>query len=184
MGMARRENGDRSAGGARGEPVATLAILASTAYAEHGDALRGFLAGFTRDRTEAEDLLHEAFIRLLTELSAGRSPEHLRAWLFRVAANLATSRARHQGVVQRRSVELVRREVVPSPEDELVEREAAGVLTGRLAHLPEHVRVALVLSAHGYSGAEIGRRIGRSELATRSLLCRHRARLRATFVAA
>lgn len=184
MGMARRENGDRSAGGARGEPVAPLAILATAAYADHGEALRGYLAGRTRDRAEAEDLVHETFVRLLTELSTGRSPGHLRAWLFRVGNNLATSRARHQGVVRRRSVELVRREVVPSPEDELLERESAGVLTGRLAHLPEHVRTALVLSAHGYTGAEIARRIGRTELATRSLLCRHRARLRATFVAA
>jgi len=184
MGMARRENGDRSVGEARGEPVAPLAILVSTAYADHGEALRGYLAGLTRDRAEAEDLLHETFVRLMTEVSAARPPDHLRAWLFRVGANLATSRARHQGVVKRRSVELVRREVVPSPEDELVERESAGVLTGRLAHLPEHVRAALVLSAHGYTGAEIARHIGRSELATRSLLCRHRARLRATILAA
>lgn len=182
--MARRESDDRSVGGARGQPVATLAILASTAYADHGEALRGYLSGFTRDRAAAEDLLHETFVRLLTELSAGRMPEHLRAWLFRVAANLATSRARHQSVVLRHSAELVRREVVPSPEDDLVERESAGVLNGRLAHLPEHVRAALVLSAHGYTGAEIALRIGRSELATRSLLCRHRARLRATLVAA
>ena len=184
MGMARRENGDRGVEHARGEPVASLAILASTAYADHADALRGYLSGFTRDRAAAEDLLHETFIRLLTELSAGRTPEHMRAWLFRVAANLAASRARHQGVVLRRSTELVHREVAPSPEEELVERESATLLTGKLAHLPEHVRVALVLSAHGFTGAEIARRIGRSELATRSLLCRHRARLRASLVAA
>ena len=37
---------------------------------------------------------------------------------------------------------------------------------------------ALLLSAHGYSSAEIGRCIGRSELATRSLLSRQRSRLR------
>jgi len=185
MGMARGElRGDRGRASARGETVAGLAILAGTAYADHADALRGHLAAYTRDAAAAEDLLHETFIRLLTELAAGRTPQHLRAWLYRVGVNLAASRARHHGVARRRAPELVRREVVPSPEDELIEREAAGAITRRLAHLPGDVRAALLLSAHGYSGAEIARHIGRSELATRSLICRHRSRLRDSVVAA
>ena len=41
MGMAREETGgDRGEGGARGETVAALAIVASTAYADHADMLR------------------------------------------------------------------------------------------------------------------------------------------------
>ena len=188
MGMARGEpDGDRGAGGARGEPVAGSAItaaLASAAYDEHADALRNHLAGYTRDAAAAEDLLHEAFIRLLTELSAGRPPRHLRAWLFRVGSNLAASRARHHGVARRRASELVRREVAPSPEDELIERESARILAGRLQGLPADVRAALLLSAIGYTGAEIADHIGRTELATRSLICRHRSRLRRSAVAA
>jgi RNA polymerase sigma-70 factor (ECF subfamily) len=172
-----------ASGGARGEPVGGGAISAS-AFEEHGAALRAFLVGSTRDRAAAEDLVQETFLRLLTETAAGRHPAHLRAWLFRVAANLARSRARRQGVATRRAPELVRRDVAPSPEDELLDREAALALASRMALLPEPVRVALVLSAHGFTGAEIGRRIGRSELATRSLLCRHRGRLRLDLEAA
>ncbi|MGI8998144.1 MAG: RNA polymerase sigma factor [Candidatus Limnocylindria bacterium] len=144
----------------------------------------GISPPITRDAAAAEDLLHESFVRLLTELAAGHTPRHVGAWLFRVGLNLAASRARHHGVVRRRASELLRREVAPSPEDELIEREAAGALTGRLASLPDDVRAALLLSAHGYSGAEIARRIGRSELATRSLICRHRSRLRDAVIAA
>ena len=185
MGMARGEpRRDRSTPRVRGETVAGLAILAATAYADHADALRGRLAAYTRDTAAAEDLLHETFVRLLTELAAGRTPQHLQAWLFRVAVNLAASRARHHGVMRRRAPDLLRRDVVPSPEDELIEREAAGAITGRLAHLPRDVQAALLLSAHGYSGAEIARHIGRSELATRSLICRHRSRLRDSVAAA
>lgn len=185
MGMARGEtSGGRGAGGARGEPVASLATFASAAYAEHADALRRYLASITRDAHAAEDLLHEAFVRLLTEMDGERPPVHVRAWLFRVAANLATSRARHLGVAQRRAAQIAHRGVFPSPEDELIDREAAGALTIRIAHLPAHVQAALLLSAAGYSGAEIARHIGRSELATRSLLSRHRTRLRATVAAA
>lgn len=155
-----------------------MAILAAGAYADHADALRGHLAAYTRDAAAAEDLLHETFVRLLTELAAGRTPQHLRAWLFRVGLNLAASRARHHLVARRKAPDLVRRDVVPSPEDELIEREAAVAIAARLAHLPGDVRAALLLSAHGYSGAEIARHIGRTELATRSLICRHRSRLR------
>jgi RNA polymerase sigma-70 factor (ECF subfamily) len=184
MRMARGETiGDRGAQCARGEPVATSAISFATAYGEHGDALRRHLVRYTGDPASAEDLVHEAFVRLLSETAAGRPPEHVRAWLFRVAVNLATSRARRLGVASRRAPELARREVAPSPEDELLEREAVRDLNGRLAGLPVHVRMALVLAAHGYSGAEIARRIGRSELATRSILCRTRSRLRAGLAA-
>ena len=179
MGMARGERrGDRGAHRVRGETVAGLAILAATAYADHADALRGRLSAYTRDAAAAEDLLHETFVRLLTELAAGRTPQHVRAWLFRVGINLAASRARDHLVARRKAPDLVRRDVVPSPEDELLEREAAVAVAGRLAHLPADVRAALLLSAHGYSGAEIARHIGRTELATRSLICRHRSRLR------
>jgi RNA polymerase sigma factor (sigma-70 family) len=175
--------GDRDAGDVRGEPVVALATP-SSAYIDHADALRAYLASLTRDAAAAEDLLHEAFVRLLTESAAGRAPLHVRSWLFRVAANLATSRARRHNVAVRRAPDLVRREVAPSPEQELLDREAARLLAGQLDHLPEHARMALLLAADGYSGPEIARRIGRSELATRSLICRHRSRLRGTVVAA
>jgi RNA polymerase sigma factor (sigma-70 family) len=179
MGMALGEmHGDRGAGGASGGPVAAMAITASTAYAEHAPALRAFLVGSTRDPAAADDLVQETFMRLLVESAAGRPPTHLRAWLFRVAANLAASRGRRRGVAARRAPELVPHGTAPSAEEEIIERESALAVHGRLADLPPHARTALLLAAHGFSGAEIALRIGRSPLATRSLLCRYRGRLR------
>jgi RNA polymerase sigma-70 factor (ECF subfamily) len=179
MGMAEGEtDGDRGSSAARGEPVAGMATLASSAFAAHAGELRAHLLRSLRDPAAADDLVQEAFVRLLIESAAGREPLHPRAWLYRVAANLAVSRARHHSVAARRAAELVRREVVPSPEDELLEREGARTLHARLDRLPAHVRTALLLAAQGYSGAEIAQHIGRSELATRSLLCRERRRLR------
>jgi RNA polymerase sigma-70 factor (ECF subfamily) len=156
-----------------------VASPASTAYDQHGEALRRFIVRHTRDAAAAEDLAHEAFVRLLTESAAGRPPTHVRAWLFRVALNLVASGARHRDVASRRAVDLVRRDVVASPEELLLEREAWLSLADLLDSLPRDARDALLLAAHGYSGAEIARRIGRSELATRSLICRQRSRLRA-----
>lgn len=104
MGMARGETSrDRDTHGVRGEPVASLATSASMAYDEHGESLRAYLSRYTGDAASAEDLVHEAFVRLLT--------------------------------------------------------------------------------THGFSGAEIARRIGRTELTTRSMVCRHWGRLWATVAA-
>ena len=184
MGLARGEtSGDRGEGSARGEPVAAVANPPARVYDEHAPALRAYLTRLTRDAAAAEGLAHEAFVRLLVETADGRPPVHARAWLFRVAANLAASRGRRHGVAVRRASELVPRGVVPSPEEELLDREAARALHGSIAHLPADVRMALLLTAHGYSGAEVAERIGRTELATRSLLCRYRGRLRATTAA-
>lgn len=135
-------------------------------------------SGPTSSAPSADDLVQETFVRLLTEVMADRPPLHLRGWLFKVATNLAASRARRQQLAVRRTPDLVDRQVVPSPEEMLLDRKAARSLGDRLTDLPAHVRTALLLSAHGFSGAEIAARIGRSELATRSLLCRHRRRLR------
>ena len=51
-------------------------------------------------------------------------------------------------------------------------------MTDALAELPVDDRTALMLAAHGFSGREIAAALGRSELATRSLICRARIRLR------
>jgi RNA polymerase sigma factor (sigma-70 family) len=181
MGMARGEtSGDRGVGGTRGEPVAAVAIGASVAaaYAEHAAALRTRLTAVTRDLAAADDLVQETYLRLLTELAAGRQPVHLRAWLFRVGTNLAASRGRHHGVASRHAHRLIAHGVVPSPEEELLDREDARDVHGRLAVLPPSARCALLLAAHGYSGSEIAAHIGRTPLATRSLICRARGRLR------
>lgn len=180
MGMVRGETrGGRGTRRARGEPVAAVTISASAAYDAHHDALRAYLERYTGDRADAEDLVHEAFVRLITESAAGRRPAHVRAWLYRVAVNLATSRARRRGVATRRASELLAQDVVPSPEDVLLDREVVSRLNGQLAGLSDDARTALVLAAHGFSGAEIARHIGRTELATRSMLSRQRSRLRA-----
>jgi RNA polymerase sigma factor (sigma-70 family) len=179
MGMARGEtSGDRDEGDVRGESVAAVATPASEAYDAHGEALRLFLVRHTRDAAAAEDLAHEAFVRLLTESAAGRGPLNVRAWLFRVGMNLVASRARHRGVAARHADALADRATAPSPEELLLDREASLALTDLLAGLPGDARAAMLLTAHGYSGAEIARHIGRTELATRSMLCRQRTRLR------
>jgi RNA polymerase sigma-70 factor (ECF subfamily) len=145
--------------------------------------LYSFIARSIRDDAEAEDLLQEAFLRLTREARAGRLPEQSRAWLYRVATNLIVSRSRRRGTVTRWLERFGKSEdnasIGESPEAGLIQRERAGDLERALAVLPADARLGLLLSGQGFSGAEIATALGRSNAATRTLLCRARVKVRA-----
>lgn len=159
--------------------------LALTAlYEAHRAELLAFLLPMTRDREAAEDLLQETFIRLIKEVRAGRLPDTVRPWLYRVAANAAISRSRHGAVWNRLLPRLVDRREPVRPESELLRAERETELHTALAELPPDGRAALLLAAQGFDGHEIAASIGRTEGATRTLLCRSRVRLRLVIEAA
>jgi RNA polymerase sigma-70 factor (ECF subfamily) len=137
-----------------------------------------FLRAATRDSDVAEDLTQETFIRLLREVQAGRTPNNVRAWLYTVASHLVTSRGRRMVVADRFKAILAIRGSVESPEGDTLRREQHDEMHRALAQLPVDGRTALLLSAHGFSGQEIATVLGRTEGATRTLLCRARVRLR------
>ena len=151
-------------------------------YEAHHAEVYAFLVRSTRDPSAAEDLLQETFLRLTTEARAGRAPEQVRAWLFRVASNLAISRARRHATANTYMGRYGQTEhdgaVMDSPEATALRRERNETLERALNDLPADARVALMLSAHGFRGEEIAETIGRSHGATRSMLLRARLRVR------
>ncbi|WP_275295196.1 sigma-70 family RNA polymerase sigma factor [Amycolatopsis sp. La24] len=63
-------------------------------YARHVDAARALARKLSRTKTEADDLVSEAFIRVLQELRAGRGPDSaVRAYLLTVLRNVAYNRS-------------------------------------------------------------------------------------------
>ncbi len=133
----------------------------ATAYDDHQPELYAFLLRTTRSPEAAEDLLQETFLRFGREVAAGRTPDNARAWLYRVATNLAVSRGRHLQVLdrfQRRPTTVTHAD---SAEVEVLRRERTAAL-----------------AAQGFTGAEVAALLGRSESATRTMLCRARLRLR------
>jgi RNA polymerase sigma-70 factor (ECF subfamily) len=152
----------------------------TAAYEAWAGELERYVAGAFGGRVVPEDVVHEAFARLIRETSAGREPTLVRAWLYRVVHNLVVSELRRPvrwepGVEgerapggSARSAEAEHEAVSLSPEV----REALDTLS-------RAGRTSIVMAADGYSGREIAAAIGRSELATRALLCRTRHILRA-----
>ena len=152
--------------------------VALVAYEEEKQKLAAFAYAMTKDRDVAEDLVQESFVRLLQELGAGRSPENVSAWLFRVCTNLAASRGRRLMVAQR--FLLVARPLSDAPpaDVEVLRSEVNAAVLDGLATLPIDAQAALLMAAQGFSGREIAKVIGRSELATRALMFRSRQKMR------
>lgn len=147
-------------------------------YDAHHRELANFVRAIERDRDTADDIVSESFVRLIEEIRRGRTPDQPRAWLYRVAANLAIDRGRRRTVVTRVLGRLVDHRTEPPPDDEVLRGETRREVWAALSHLPIDARTALLLAAHGFSGRDIAEALGRSELATRSLICRARLRLR------
>lgn len=149
------------------------------AYTDHQREIYSFALHATRSPEAAEDIAQEAFLRLLHEVRDRRTPDNVRAWLYRVASNLVISRGRRQTVAGRWLSALGRAEVThESPERVTIGREGHEGLQAALASLPRDTRVALLMAAQGFSGQEIADAIGKSAAATRTMLCRARLQLR------
>jgi RNA polymerase sigma-70 factor (ECF subfamily) len=153
--------------------------IVETAYLAHSAALQRYLTSLTRDPAAAEDLTQDAFERLMREVRAGRTPDDLGGWLHRVGHNLAMSRGRRISVADRKRSEILSRDVEPSPESLTLAVEDQRAVHAVLGELGRVDRQALILASFGYRGAEIARSIGRSDAATRTMLCRARAKVRA-----
>jgi RNA polymerase sigma-70 factor (ECF subfamily) len=152
------------------------------AWTAHHEEVFAFLVRTSRSPEVAEDLLQESYLRLTTEIRAGRAPDNTRAWLYRVGANLAVDRGRRISAALRGIVKIRSTSAPPTttftPEASCLQREGRANLLSALVDLGPDARAALLLSAEGFSGAEIAAAIGRSEAATRTLLCRTRVRVR------
>ena len=156
----------------------------SELYLQHRGEILAFLIPMTRDPEVAEDILQDTFIRLVREARAGRMPDNVRAWLYRVAANLAISRGRRVATWLRIVPRLLDRDEPPRPEAEFLQHERDAELHAALGRLRPDGRAALLLAAQGFDGHEVATLIGRSEPATRTLLYRSRIELRRSVEAA
>ena len=158
-------------------PVTRMAGVMAV-YDDNQRDLFNFLLATTRDRQAAEDILQESFLQLIREVRSGRAPTNGRAWLFRVAANLASSRGRRLTVAGRALARLRPADDSASPEAGYLDQEQSRELDLALGTLSLDARRAVLLAAHGFNGTEIAGMIKRSPLATRSLLWRARLELR------
>jgi RNA polymerase sigma-70 factor (ECF subfamily) len=145
---------------------------------QHERALLNYLWRLLGDEQAAYDLTQEAFVRAWQQFEKISRYEHPRAWLFRVATNLALSHLRRQthpiGAAGR--LDATTDLVSQDPAEGWAERELVHQI---LHHLSPKRRATLVLcEAYGYSAEEVGQILGMRREAVAMTLSRARAQFR------
>ena len=159
-------------------PIAPIESIVEEAFDAHAGRLKAFARAAVRDDAEADDLVQETFLRLVRELRRGPAPDNVGGWLYRVCANLITSRGRRRSVAERMKALLVDRSVGIAPEEHALRSDESAQLRQAISELPADARVALLMAAEGFTAAEIGTAIGRTAGATATYICRARIKLR------
>lgn len=116
-------------------------------FREHNQLLIRFLEARVENCQEAKDLAQEAYVRLL-ELERPDTIGFLRAYLFRIAGNLAIDRLRSRGARHRGDVLdfFVDNEHSDRVEQEVVAAEQASRFWESLHELPRRYRQAVVMN--------------------------------------
>ena len=147
-------------------------------------AVSRYVRSLVRDPDEAADITQEACVRLLTTARADGLPDHPGAWMKRVAYNLVVSSSRRRQTAGKFANQLIERDAVPSLDDTILRRERNHQLATILASTRTPDRDALTMAASGHSTRDIATHLGRTEIATRTLICRARGRMRDAMVSA
>ncbi len=141
--------------------------------AKHGEELARHIRRIVRDDDAAQDVLQDAMIRAHRALGSLEAGANQRAWLYRIATNLALnvlrSRSRERAALERHASEQ-EAAVDPHADGRDAQDEARrAALWARVARLPERQRLALTLRiADELDYAEIARRVGGTAAAARA----------------
>lgn len=154
--------------GARAQEVERL-------FRDHNDSLVRFLTLRLQSRQEAREVAQEAYVRLL-QLERPDVASFVRAYLFRIAGNLAIDRLRRRATESRcQEPELFSElfERPPDPETVALERERMEQIRGFLHELPDVVREAfLMFRMEELDQEAIARKLGVSDRMVRNHISR------------
>ena len=127
-------------------------------YRRYERPLFGFILRQLGDRSEAEDVFHEAFMATLKQPKQERELASFRAWIFQVARNLCLNRIRSR---KRAALvlEVEARSAEPTPQAEhlLSASEAPAALARAVVELPEPLARVYELRIAGLSYQQIAR---------------------------
>lgn len=146
------------------------------------DGLYGFALALSRDRSLAEDLVQETYVRALAARRKASPEENLRGWLFTILHNVWRNEVRRR---QPRALEddpgLEASLAAPGddPLEELDRKETRGRLHEAIGGLPEPFReVVMLRCVEGFSYRDVAQIVGCPAGTVMSRLARARALLR------
>lgn len=139
--------------------------LVAALYQQYFDELSRFLTRHVGCRELAADLLHELFLRLLSNERATADIRHQRGFLFRCARNLATEAATsccwRRSTADEEATNAEEGQAVHNPERLAEDKQALDRLLTVVVRLPPRCRDAFIL--HKFDGltyAEVAKQMG------------------------
>jgi RNA polymerase sigma factor (sigma-70 family) len=147
--------------------VADPAAESLRLFEAHGAGVLRFCRAMLGNRSDAEDIVQDTFLKLLLHLRSGGDRSNLRGWLFAVAANACRDRATWRMRWLPWRVDLDRR-AVEAPDD----APDLGPVRAAFAALAPRDRLLLSLRAQGLSYREIGAAARVTEVSVGRLLAR------------
>lgn len=151
--------------------------------------LMSFVSKFVGDKTMAEDIAQEVFLRVFKAAKDYRPKAKFKTWLFKIAINYCLNEIRFNKNSPQ-FIDLLELNqagflaVAPdrcSPEKEFENRELGNIIRKAIANLPAKQRIAFILQKYnGFSYEEISHIMGRSVSAVESLIQRARYNLKKT----
>ena len=134
---------------------------------DHADMIYRMAFAHVRNRSDADDVMQEVFLRYIRRRPVFESEEHCRRWFLRVTANVAKSMNNSAWM----------RYVIPL-EQEIFEEPEENRLADALFRLPPKYRDVIHLHYYeGYKTEEIAEILGRKPATVRSQLARAREKL-------
>ena len=158
---------------------ATSPLSFDEAFTLHHRAVFRTARAVVRDSALAEDVTQEVFLRLYRNLHAAPGDDLLRAWLLRVALNVArnTVRGQNRSMVRDNEYQKTTAETgfnVDAPEEDYERRLAIEEARRALDKIKEPMRSCLLLKQQGLSYREIANSLSLKETNIGSLVARGR----------
>ncbi|HEX5439458.1 MAG TPA: RNA polymerase sigma factor [Ktedonobacterales bacterium] len=146
----------------------------------HESAILGYLWRITGDEQVSHDIAQETFLRAWQRFEQVSRYEQPRAWLFRVATNLASNHRRHRSIHDAMMAHFS--PAHPATLDPAAGVAESAVVRAALLAMPVRQRSALVLRVvYGLSIPEIAEALGASKAAAAMTLSRAREAFRAHY---
>ena len=149
---------------------------------------------FLGDRTEAEDLSQEVFLRVYRMSGRYEPTAKFSTWLYRIATNISLNAIRDRSrfhamplEVRQDNNEDFHREIpdvdVPPPDSALRNEELGQVVMDAIQQLPDQQRTAIILNKYeGLSYEDVATILDCSVMAVKSLLSRARTNLKSKLI--
>ena len=156
----------------RGEPVDPKTARQNTAlrrlssvFLEHQSSLKRFIARFFSRPQDVEDVVQETYLRAFGAVKAGEDLRSPKAFLFRIARNVALNELATKSRLLTDYMEDSQLQDVidhgSSTEDQVAGQEKLAMFCGAVATLPAQCRRAFLMrKVYGLSHKEIAERLG------------------------